>query len=244
MRFKRLIVVLAGLCLVAVPGLPAHAAGGPAESWAPVVERAAASTPLNLSDSPAPVGPHTQIFDTATSPFVPDTPNQGWWSTDNDNYPLNANYVVGGQCGGSEFRNFFTFDLRSLDKRIVSASLRINTREMVGQPLETLRLHDVTTDPERLNSRLGRDEAVFADLGTGKVYGTYTLSTEQDDVVVELKLNRKAVRALNRAQGDFFSIGGRLVSLGSHTPGVEEQFMFSNSSRAETVQLVTQTRAR
>jgi hypothetical protein len=150
---------------------------------------------------------------------------------------------VGQRCGSGEFRNFFTFDLRTLNQRVVSASLRINTKDLVGDAYETLRLHDVSTDPQTLNSRQGRNAAIFADLGTGKVYGTHTLSTEQDDVVVDLQLNRNAIRALNRAQGGYFSIGGRLTSIESRNPGADQdQYMFSNSSRQQTVELVTKVR--
>jgi len=180
------------------------------------------------------------VFDTADSPFDPATANQVWWS---DRIPAgfaNPNYIAGVCCATGEFRNFFTFDLRTLSKHVVSATLRINTGDVRGDETETLRLSDVSTDAGTLNFNDGLNSGIFQDLGTGTVYGEYVISTDQDHVTLDLKLNQAAVRDLNRARGGFFSIGGRVTSLSA---GATEEHIFAASpnTSTETVQLITRT---
>jgi len=179
------------------------------------------------------------VFDTADSPFHLATANQGWWSDTIDAGFANPNYIAGVCCGG-DHRNFFTFDVHTLKKHVVSATLRVNTGGVKGDETETLRLSDVSTDAATLNFNDGQNPEIFRDLGTGTVYGEYVISTDQDHVTLDLKLNQAAVRDLNRARGGFFSIGGRVTSLSA---GATEEHIFgeSGNTRTDTVRLITRT---
>ncbi len=165
------------------------------------------------ADPPA-HGLQTQQFSTAESMFHRDTFNQGWWAathtTTRDN---NDNYFVGRCCREEEIRDFFTFDLSSLKHRVVFAQLRVESGDVRGHAHKQLGLFDISTPAAVLNHNTTLNPEIFADLGTGTSYGTFDVKGSQDYEVLSLSLNRSAIRDINNANGGFFSIGGRLLSL-------------------------------
>jgi hypothetical protein len=232
-------LILFGAMVGLVPTAEAAKPADPPAARADV-GRATLSAEQRARKGPVAKGLNTLVFDTADSPFDPSSANQGWWSDTVDNGSFaNPNYIAGVCCGG-DHRNFFTFDLRSLNNRVVFATLRVNTGVVEGDETETLRLSDVSTDAGTLNFNTGRNPAIFRDLGTGAVYGEYVISREQDNVTLDLKLNQRAIRDLNRARGGFFSIGGRVISL-SGAGSDEFIFGFSGNTSDDTVQLIART---
>jgi hypothetical protein len=158
--------------------------------------------------------------------------NQGWWDATFVILPtLRDNYIVGRCCESGEHRDFFTFDLSGLTLTAVSASLEV--RRFDGSSpdaFEMLGLFEVTTDAAALNANNGDVAAIFADLGDGTSFGTFDIPTLGDrGAIVSLPLNADGVAAINRSRGHFFSIGGRILTLGTSTPN---EFLFGNSTGA------------
>lgn len=240
-RITRTALALVSLVASAqlVGPLPAHAER-PTPKPRPDIGRPSTPAQTQARQVPGPKGAKTRVFDTGDSPFDPTSANQGWWAVGIDAGFANANYLVGVCCPNGDHRNFFTFDLRKLRKTVESATLRINTHDVVGDETETVRLSDVSTDAATLNHNSGQNAEIFNDLGTGTVYGEYVIGTDQDNVTLDLKLNSAAVADINQARGGFFSIGGSLVSL-SGEGGFREEFVFGGSGNTsdDTVQLVT-----
>jgi hypothetical protein len=162
----------------------------------------------------APTGDSTTFtFSTSDSSFRGGDANQGWYASRTGAQTASDNYLVG--KGGQLYRNFFTFDLSTLDGSVVSATLRLRrARGRVG-PVERLRLFHVTTSARALNQRQGRrDRAIYKDLGAGRRYGTFRVRTDgRSWDVVEFSLNGRALADIQAAEGAFFSIGSRLLSI-------------------------------
>jgi hypothetical protein len=152
---------------------------------------------------------------TAQGPIDPGGINQGWWTaTGPANVNPNTNYFVGKDDLGREFRDFFTFDLRLIpsDLTVVGATLRVNAGfSTAGDLIETVGFFDVSTDAVTLNRNTGTSEAIFADLGTGRSYGTFPVNrgTLGD---LSFVLNADAVADINASRPGYFSLGGRLLS--------------------------------
>jgi hypothetical protein len=103
---------------------------------------------------PATSGRIFRTFSTGRSPIQPHVDfglpwNQGWYCNDFlFNYTWNTNYVVG-SFGEDECRNFFTFDLATLDRPVIAARLKVYAAELVGDPTERYGLYDVSSRPPR-----------------------------------------------------------------------------------------------
>jgi hypothetical protein len=154
-----------------------------------------------------------QTFSTSESPFR-GTANQGWYGSRTGGSTRNNDYLVG--KGGQEYRDFFTFDLSALSGNVVAARLVVRRARCRGGPMETLRLFEVATGARDLNLEPKRrhDRAIYHDLGRGPRYGTFDVPVEgHAGNVVDVSLNAQAVQAIESAEGGFFSIGGRLVSI-------------------------------
>ena len=182
-------------------------------------------------------GPGTVVFSTSQSQFDPGINNQGWWAETTPNLDANDNYIVGPYNG--EYRNFFTFDVSTLGKHVVSATLHLNTATVLGiGGTETLRLSDVSTDAAKLNENIGLNADIFSDLGTGSVYGEYAVGSVGEHEELSLELNKAALRdlknAAKHAPDGFFSIGGSL----SNAP--QGAFIFGDSGSLP-VELVVRT---
>ena len=167
-----------------------------------------------------------QIFTTADSRFDPGVNNQGWWSGIESNSDTNDNYVTGSVTPFDSVRvvrDFFTFDLSSLDltgRSIVSALLQVERGGRGPDATETLAFFDVSTDAATLNNNTGTSAAIFDDLGTGTEYGRYVL---RGDVTsfgrAAFRLNAAAIAAITSGAGGFFSIGGAVQSLPGYVFG-------------------------
>lgn len=148
---------------------------------------------------------------------------------------------------GDVFRSFFTFQLPRLKsgEKVVGATLRVTRfNSSAGSFAETFGLFDVSTSAQVLRSRLpiGVSPSIFGDLGTGKSYGRYSVSTIGNPFdLLSFRLNQTAVSNINRSPQRLFSIGGSIQSLGDAPVAIAENlFTFSNFSGA--VQLVLNVR--
>lgn len=154
------------------------------------------------------------ILNTFDSQFDYGVDNQGWWSATTGNDTYNDNYVVS-MYGTDTIRNFFTFDLRSVDlagQTIVSATLQLRRGGGQGAPTETLSFHHVATDAATLNANNGTSEAIYNDLGDGTLYGSFEVPTAgNSEELVSFPLNAAAIADITALAGSgFFSLGGSL----------------------------------
>jgi hypothetical protein len=171
--------------------------------------------------------------------------NQGWWSATAPNTNTNDNYFTGERDDGAILRSFFTFDLSSLNltgQTITAATLELTRFGYESNdPGETIGFFDVSTPAATLNNNTGASPAIFADLGTGKSYGTFVVGDYPFSSVLTLAftLNSNALADISTAAGGFFSIGGALTSL---TPGGgENEAIFTGGTRVGVRRLTVDT---
>ena len=182
----------------------------------------------------------TYTFDTSSGAFTPGYDNQGWWSPTLVNQDTVTNYATG-YTSTSAIRNFFSFNLASLDlsnQQIVSATLEVRKNGYTSPDLsETVQLFDVSTAANVLNSNTGASAAIFADLGSGKSYGSVVIPQAGVTTdIISVSLGSAALADIAGAAGGYFSIGGSCITCSS--PG---QNVFSTGSSTGVQRLVLET---
>ncbi|MCA9235448.1 MAG: hypothetical protein KDA44_08240 [Planctomycetales bacterium] len=167
------------------------------------------------------------LLDTSQAPLEFTSWNQGWWSTGTSNPSTrNSSPFLGTYFGQGTFslngthRDFFTFRIPQLQgNRVIAASL-LQHRGVVSDTIEseeTIGLFDVTTDPAVLNHNEGSNPSVYADIGTGISYGEFLIETSgTTETLYEFALNAAAIADINAATGNYFSVGGNLLSDDGH----------------------------
>lgn len=174
---------------------------------------------------------------TAQGEVSPGTYNQGWWDGTGSHLTGNRNYIVG-TSGGSEYRDFFTFDLSSLSGPVTSAVLELSSYDPGGGNIacaspnttESYGLFDVSTNANTLLTSSGPDTGIFNDLGSGTSYGTFNVNVASCSSTLQFTLNASAIAAINAAAGGYFSIGGALQDL----VGGSDQYLFAWSHNNST----------
>ncbi|MEH2415622.1 PEP-CTERM sorting domain-containing protein [Nostoc sp.] len=156
--------------------------------------------------------------------------NQGWWSTGLKNSYDNDNYITG-NYSDKGFHSFFTFDLSPLT-RVSTATLQVQRFNGSGNPTKTLGFFDVSTSADVLSQNVNiLDINIYNDLGSGKNYGTFNVTTSPNNYEIQQKeilsfvLNSDAIADINARSGKFFSIGAAL--LGNF--GIGDQYLFGAS---------------
>jgi hypothetical protein len=157
--------------------------------------------------------------------------DQGNVKDDGEHVRLGTNYAVGNASLGTDFRDFFIFDLSSLTGNVVtSASLDIflpETGYSSSDTSETLMLFDVSSTS--IASLVGTTGGVmdvnnYTDLGTGAVYGSSVVTESLENTVINIALSAAAITDLNAAIGTLFAVGGDLTTA-SVAPGQEIIFV-------------------
>jgi hypothetical protein len=159
----------------------------------------------------------------AQTVVIPHT-DRGWYTDTGFHEVGNDNYFVGDERGSgclpcsSDIRNYFVFDLTGIEQPIASAKLTLvvpGPTPVAGysspDPSENYELHDVVTSIAALMDGTG-GVAAHADLGSGAVYGSRTMTAADMGSVVEITLNSTAIAALDAATGRI-GIGGSLTTL-------------------------------
>ncbi len=154
------------------------------------------------------------ITASAQAQVVIDTTDRGWYDNTGFHDPANDNYGVG-NASRITVRNWFVFDLSTIDVEIVALQL------MAWNPVfgfisedafETYVNYDVTTNLTDLVDGLGGVPA-YDDLGSGTVYASYEASKADDGTTVVINLNAAAVADANAAAGGLWGIGGAITTL-------------------------------
>ena len=182
--------------------------------------------------------------DTSDRRFTPGVDNQGWWAnTAAGGTDRNDNYFVGSLPSYDlpSFRDFFTFDLSGIHRRVVFARLELRAGMSKGDRSERLGLFHVRTRARPLNDNHGTRAQIYRDLGHGTSYGTFRVPTGAPrNATITLSLNQAAVLAINRAAGGRFSIGGTLLDV----RGGADQYLFGATSHRGVQRLVLYYRER
>lgn len=145
--------------------------------------------------------------------------NTGWYDSTGFFAGLgNRNYAVGfvGAVGTGELRDWFLFDLSAVSGHVKAATLVAENPEPARAPLATYRLWDVETPSTTLLTPhySGTDgQAIFADLGSGRSYGSVQVSDPAVDPV-SVSLNSHGLKAIKRSQGGTVAVGGTYNSTG------------------------------
>src|SRR5208283_3807730 len=108
----------------------------------------------------------------------------------------NLNYVVGDFSGpGTIAHNYFVFNLPVLSSQFVDAELLINSYTNVSPTgVETYQLYDVTNSITVLTN-------IYADLGSGVVYGGRNVYVSESGMIASIPLNGSFVSAAQANSG-------------------------------------------
>jgi hypothetical protein len=164
-----------------------------------------------------------------------DAADSGWWDSTGSHDASNDNFIVG--TLGTQYRDFFVFDLSAVSLPIVGAQLRLFQQSGAYgslDPTETYTVFDVTTPIPDLGASGSGQTAIFDDLGTGASFGSTTVSAADNGGFVSVTLNAAALASLNASSGGLAAVGGALTSLG----GSAGQFDFGGSGAHNLRQLV------
>ncbi len=156
--------------------------------------------------------------------------DKGYYTDAGDHGSFNENYLVG-RLSGSDFRNFFVFDLTDIVDQITSAKLVVNTTEVTGGG-GTYELFSVETVVSELTKDGFGLTDIFDDLGEGSPYGSRGISNLEHDTDIEISLSANFLSAANSASG-LFAIGGALSPLTA-----DPQYVFGYGEPA--VQLIVE----
>lgn len=167
-----------------------------------------------------------QTFTTAQSEFRAGTLNQGWWSSTSQNSNANDNHFTG-LFEAEVFNSFYSFNLTGLSGTATSATLRVHRGGQSG--LVNLGFWDVGTAASTVNNNVGVNSSIFADLGTGNSYGSYSVANGSDNDYLSFNLNAQALLDIASA-GGFFTIGAAVG---------QNEFIFSFTGRDVTFLDVT-----
>lgn len=174
----------------------------------------------------------------SAAPIQVNAMDTGAYQANGSHMATNENYITGQFL--TENRSFFVFDLTGVSDPISAATLNLFNPNTNPHPCcqgyrsadatETFNLFDVTTGVDALTAGgVGRTD-IFADLGTGTLFGTYVASAADNGRTISVTLNSAGVAALNAARGSVIAFGGALSTISG--PGDQFVFGFSTASFA------------
>ncbi len=135
----------------------------------------------------------------------------GWFGQNGLHDAGNDGYAAGDSSPlpSGVIRDFFVFDLAGISGDVVAAVFSAANYSGPGAGLLTLR--DVSAPVTVLNTTTATGTGVWADLGTGAVYGSVAVG-DASATPVGVALNRSGVAAAQSAAGGTFSLGGSYVA--------------------------------
>ena len=177
----------------------------------------------------------------ATRSFTIPAIDSGWYSEVGTHDANTENYFVGTNFAGGH-RNFFVFDLQTLPSVNLSESYNIGVILEVFNPAngfaspqnsERYDLRDVTTAIDvlrRSHPAEEKDPSIYEDLGTGRIYGTYTATVSDNNRFVRINLSPLAIADMfTPMPKPFFAIGGAIGTIDG-IQGDERLFGYSHHS--------------
>lgn len=164
--------------------------------------------------------------------------HSGFYSHAGNHTP--GNYAVGWfVLSSNELRDYFVFDLSSVDATITAATLRADTAPKgfglyrSADPSETYQLVEVSTPVATLTGG-SAGLAGFEDLTDGTVYGSIVLTAQNIQELTTVPLNDTALALLNAADGPV-AFGGSITTL---TKGPTNENIFNSTNATLRRELV------
>jgi hypothetical protein len=169
--------------------------------------------PINYIFGFSPSGTQTL---TLNGSIVLNATNTGWYDNSGAHSASNVNYEAGPNesVGNPDHHDFFVFNLAGVTAGITSATLSIGNASngyMSDSPFLTYSMFDVSTPIGTLIATQSGRTDIFADLGSGTVYASRTVSAADDGTQVLITLDAAAIAAINASIGSQFAIGGAVV---------------------------------
>jgi autotransporter-associated beta strand protein len=190
-------------------------------------------TCFGFSGSPASDVQLRLTFGTAT---LLNASDRGWYNQSGNHGAANVNYFAG-EFGGVGSRNFFVFDLPALSGSPFSAHLLAKPYDLVSPTnFVNYTLRDVSTPISTLTNSATGATATYADLGTGNVYGSRNIYSNELPAKVSVPLNGLFTGAAFANSGGQIALGGSLIL----DPALIDEYLFGTShvgAAADDVQL-------
>jgi len=143
-----------------------------------------------------------------------DETDRGWWDETGYHTSFSIATVVGYYSSTQYMYNsYFVFDLSGITGDKTGARLRLELQLYTSGDLsETFSVYDVSTDAATLKADDTGQTAIFNDLQTGEVYGTFEVTAGDVGTIIEIPLSAEALSDINTAAGGFFAVGIHLES--------------------------------
>ena len=132
------------------------------------------------------------------------TSDEGWYNPSGTHNSSNSNTAT---CQPA-YNSWFTFDLSSFSGTACSITLRLGLEYFSGST-KTHTIYDVSTDHDDLvaSSSGSSGITIYNDLGGGNSYASKTVSSSDNNTVLEYTINSQGITDFNNAVGGWFSIG-------------------------------------
>jgi large repetitive protein len=144
--------------------------------------------------------------------------DRGWYDDTGFHSPSNLNYIAGFESG-TQYHDFFVFNLSGITNPLTSASLRLWNPSNGTTGPGTFQVSDVSTAIPTLIAGGTGNVATYNDLGTGTSFGSVAVSTADNGTFVTVNLNASALAFLNANLGNTVAFGGRFDTQGNYTFG-------------------------
>jgi autotransporter-associated beta strand protein len=152
--------------------------------------------------------------------------DRGWYSSAGVHTAGNYDYFVGDN-GAALYRNYFVFNLPAISSQLVDAELLVNSYvSSSSNSFETYQLYDVTNAISALTNGQSSATGIYADLGSGTVYGGRDVYMSESDYIAGIPLNHSFITAAQANSGGRIALGGALTSL---SPVFNPEYLFAYS---------------
>jgi hypothetical protein len=160
--------------------------------------------------------------------------HRGWWPLSGSHNSSNNNTVTGHE-NTSDWNSYFIFDLSGITGTVVDVTLRLELEGYTSpDPTETVQIWDVTTNTATLEAS-GTSVAIYNDLQSGTLFGTFTTSQSQVGQIRTTTFNTAGRAQVQAALGGEFAVG---CHLGTIAGTATQWARFSASNEARTHELV------
>jgi autotransporter-associated beta strand protein len=147
--------------------------------------------------------------------LVINSANRGWYNNLGTHTASNPNYLAG-DLGGTFYRDFFVFNLPALSSQLMDAQLLVNAYTCASPDgVATYQLYDVTNSITVLTNNASGATGVYADLGSGTVYGGRNVYVTESGLILGIPLDGNFLGAALANSGGRIALGGALASLNS-----------------------------
>jgi autotransporter-associated beta strand protein len=162
--------------------------------------------------------------------------DHGWYASSGVHAAGNEDYIAG-YYDGETYRDYFLFDLPHISGELVDAQLLLNAYEVDSTNGNVaFQLYDVTNAITQLTNNQSSATSIYADLGSGLIYGGRDIYTNESSQTAVVPLDQAFLAAAQAAGSGPIALGGAVTSLTGSTSN-QDVFAFSTSSSASDARL-------